>query len=229
MRAQRLIRAALSLSLAGAAGGVVAGCSTYTNYPQIASDVAVHDNNIAPTPELMRRALVEVIGRDVRSGALSEVAGGRWTVNFPEGMERDRAMGIVQIIESALLDSNGAIVGERGADDDAVLYSVTRVWLRGDTSLVEVIRPTLGDGVSVDRYGRPMDSGPGDTGFQRIEVRMRSGFKPWTVVSVREWTPGLAPVPTVYGWPEAAAPKVEGAGEGEADAVEDEPMTEEEV
>lgn len=182
-------------------GMLPAGCATYANYPRIESDVAVHDVNVAPVPELMRRALVELIGRDIRSGALDGYGEGRWVVNFPEGMERDRALRVVDAIGSSVLSRSGGIVGVGSDDESAAMYSVTRVWVRGDEALVEIIRPSMGGGVSVDRFGRPLEGSSDGSGFQRVEIRMRSGFKPWTVSSVRMWTPGLAPEPTVYGWP----------------------------
>jgi len=55
-------------------------------------------------------------------------------------------------------------------------------------------------------------------------VRLRSGFKPWEVDSVRRWTAGLAPEPTVYGWvdePEQAPPT------DESDSPSDTSITEE--
>lgn len=212
------------------AAGMGLGCATYANYPRIESAVAVDDVNIAPVPELMRRALTEVIGRDIRSGGLGEFSGGRWVVNFPEGMERGRAIRVVDAIGTTLLSQSGGIVGSEPSGAVA-MYSVTRVWVRGDEALVEVIRPSLGGGVAVDRYGRPLEvDGEGGTGFQRLEVRLRTGFKPWTVTSVRAWTPGLAPEPTVFGWPDGGASgQAEGAGAIEGEVGGDESENESEV
>ncbi|MFN5945984.1 MAG: hypothetical protein ACK5ZG_09075 [Phycisphaerae bacterium] len=68
------------------------------------------------------------------------------------------------------------------------VFHVTRVWLRTDHGIVDVLRPMPELGLATD--GKPI--------YQKITVRLEGGFKPWNVVHARAWYPGDEPMPAFF-------------------------------
>lgn len=68
------------------------------------------------------------------------------------------------------------------------VFHVTRVWLRTDHGLVDVLRPM--PELGLDKDGMPI--------YQKITIRLEGGFKPWNVVHARAWYPGDEAPPEFY-------------------------------
>ena len=89
------------------------------------------------------------------------------------------------------------LVGDEGFRGLPV-YSVTRVWLRGDKATVDVVRPVTLDGM------QPTEENTDGVAYtyQKVTLRLEGGFRPWRVVGTREWPIGLEDRPELFGWPE---------------------------
>ncbi len=199
--------AAAVVALAGAIGQI--GCATYANWPAIDQDVAVNDPNVAPLPGLGRLAVERVLELDAEAGDLPDA----WVVNFPEGMRRSVAREMLGMIEARTGYSGGLLVGDPGSGA-APVYSITRIWLRGDRARVDIVRPVL---VASPRGGSTIL----DAAFQRVTVRFElQAFGPrWAVDSVRIWPVGTEEEPVLYGWPAELIPDeaIDGPADEEAD------------
>jgi hypothetical protein len=182
---------ALTLGSLGLAS--MPGCATYANYPPIGQDLAVNDPNVIPLPVLMRVSVTRVLQQDAANGDLPE----RWVLNLPRGMNLERARSVLQNTMTDAGVSGGMLVGDQGYLGLPV-YSVTRVWLRGDKATVDVIRPVTLDGM------QPTEGDADGVAYtyQKITLRLVGGFRPWRVEGTREWPIGLEDRPELFGWPE---------------------------
>ncbi len=180
--------------------GVLGGCAPYVTYPASEADRGgVGDVNLEPSMTVQRLAVGRVLAMDLGSGVLpmrgvASQAEGLWVLNPAGGTTLVRAQRMRRSIDVA---GRGLLVGEPGSES-APVYSVTRVWVRGDSARVDVVRP-----VEDDR-------------FERVTVRLRAGSRPWRVESVYEW-PGAVDEPELFGWPETVA----GEGEEAAGATDE--------
>jgi hypothetical protein len=180
------------LSLGALGLGSIPGCATYANYPPIGQDLAVNDPNVIPIPVLMRVALTRTLQNDSQTGELPE----RWVLNLPRGTTLERAR---SVLDNTMRDagvSGGMLVGDAGYQG-LPAYSITRVWLRGDSATVDVIRPVTLDGMP------PTEADTGGVGYtyQKVTHRLKGGFRPWRVETSRAWPIGLEDQPELFGWP----------------------------
>jgi hypothetical protein len=142
------------------------------NYPSVGNDAAVNDPNIAPMPEVIERALGRVLSDDPPASP--------YVVNFPKGMRRGNA---VEILES---------IGDPRAELAALrvsglpVYHIKRVWIRGSSARVEIMRPTPGE---ADAYVLSV---------VRLESRIGGN---WRVTESRAWPVEASEAPPLYGWP----------------------------
>lgn len=161
---------------------MLTGCAAYVNYPPQMDDVAVHDLGVAPTPRIMALAVERV--------ARLWPVDGAYVVNFPRGTTLRTAERTVRLIE----DPRASVVTSPLQGQPA--FHVTRVWVRGGTATVDVVRPVL-------RAGASEDIG------QQITLTLNSALgESWRVVRVRPWTVGAYGVPELRvpeGPPEAGA------------------------
>ncbi len=181
MRSAALVVIALGTVSATA---LTAGCATYANYPAIDRDLAVNDPNIHPIPGLVRRALVRVLGDDQLHGRLPQ----RWALNLPKGTGR----AVADRVLAETMEQAGVTGGELLSLNNETLpiYSVTRIWVRGDRSDVDIVRPVAWSGLD-DRQWT----------LQKITLRLRGGRFKWDVVAARAWPIGATVEPELYGWP----------------------------
>lgn len=186
----RALLGAAILGLATLAGAT--GCATYANYPPIGQDLAINDPNVVPLPVLMRVATTRVLQRDAASGDLPD----NWVLNLPRGMTTTRARSVLDNTMSDAGVGGGMLVGDSGYLGLPV-YSITRVWLRGDKATVDVIRPVTLDGM------QPTEENTDGVAYtyQKVTLRLEGGFRPWRVVGTREWPIGLEDRPELFGWP----------------------------
>jgi len=170
----------------------IPGCATYANYPPIGQDLAINDPNVVPIPVLMRVAITRTLQTDSQTGELPE----RWVLNLPRGTTLERAR---SLLTNSMRDagvSGGMLVGDDGYQGLPV-YSVTRVWLRGDSGTVDVIRPVNLDGM------QPTEADTDGVAYtyQKVTHRLKGGFRPWRVETSRAWPIGLEAQPELFGWP----------------------------
>jgi hypothetical protein len=85
------------------------------------------------------------------------------------------------------------------------VFHVTRVWLRTDHGIVDVLRPM--PELGLDKDGKPI--------YQKITVRVEGGFKPWNVVHARAWYPGDERTPEFYFNPATDVPSQWRISQGE--------------
>ena len=173
--------------------GSMPGCATYANYPPIGQDLAVNDPNVIPIPVLMRVAITRTLQNDSQTGELPD----RWVLNLPRGTTLERGRSLLDNSMSDAGVTGGMLVGDPGYQGLPV-YSITRVWLRGDSGTVDVIRPVTLDG---------MEPTEADTDgvaytYQKVTHRLKGGFRPWRVETSRAWPIGLEDQPELFGWPE---------------------------
>ncbi|MCA9294550.1 MAG: hypothetical protein KDA20_12125 [Phycisphaerales bacterium] len=192
-------RTAIWMLAGGLLGGSLAllgGCATYANYPAIERDLAVNDPNIHPIPGLMRRALVRVLGDDRLHGRMPE----RWALNLPKGT----GYAMAERVLAETMEQAGVTGGELVSveNDTLPIYSVTRVWIRGDQGEVDVVRPVAWVGLD----DRPWS-------LQKITLHLRGGRYKWDVVTARAWPVGTAAEPELYGWPVVETAQVDEQGE----------------
>lgn len=178
---------ALVAALLGGPAALVPGCATHANYPAIERDFAVNDPNVHPIPGLMRRSLVRVLGDDRLHGRLPE----RWALNLPKGT----GLGTAERLLAETMEQAGVVGGELVSleNDTLPIYSVTRVWIRGDQGEADVVRPVAWVGLD----DRPWS-------LQKITLRLRGGRFKWDVVTARAWPVGTATTPELFGWPQLA-------------------------
>lgn len=173
----------LALGLVGAfASG---GCALYANYPSVGDDAAVNDPNVHPMPTV---ASVAVRGAVARYPLASE----RYVVNWPAGLELDRARRM-----SGEVGAGAVVVGGEPGWEELPVVHVTRVRIRGDRAEVEVLRPV--GRTATETSGR----------YQPIVVRLNGARGPWRVESARAWPVGLSETPELFGWPAAGSASVE--------------------
>lgn len=179
--------------------GVFGGCAAYITYPasEAGEDGLRGDVNTLPSPRLQRLAVGRVLSLDRASGAWD---GGAWVLNPTGGLRLARAEDLRRRLVE--LHPGGLLVGEPGYES-APVYSVTRVWVRGDEGRVDVVRPAAGAAAGA--------AGGDSERFSRVTVHFRSWGGSWRVEEVFAWASGLAEEPTLFSWPGLG---VEGDGGG---------------
>lgn len=182
--APRLATSLFAGCLAACLACALTACTPYVSYPaEQGGRYAKGDINAQPGPIVMRQSLSRVITTDRAAGINDDT---RWGVNLPQGMRQRTAELMLEGIER-VVGGDGVLVGEPGYEN-AAMYSVTRLWIRGDEARVDVVRPVNG----------------GE--YQRVTVRLRGPLGQWRIESVLDWPEGLAEEPELYGWPEPYTP-----------------------
>jgi hypothetical protein len=190
VRCRRLARgpllASASLALAAAVAWAATGCAGYINYPPVGDDWAINHTNVNPSLAIMEAGMLRALRR---SGAPGGLQHGEYVVNPPRGTEMRYAQ--------ALVDRLNAQPGFEGAqivtpeNGHLPCYHVTRVWVRGDEAIIDILRPI--------QSIRPAE-GQQEV-HQPYTVWLRGGaFEHWRTVSTRDWPVGLDPVPMRWNW-----------------------------
>ncbi len=165
---------------AGVVSAVVAlaGCVSYTTYPPVGGrNIAADTANAPSARDAMVRALEWVIRRYPASGG-GEWEAARYAVNLPMGMRRSLYLQVVE----RLGEEATALTPETGS---LPTYHVARVWVRGRSAKVDIVRPLSVMGPKPS--GAPVCQG--------ITITLEGGLRPWHVVAQRIWEVGTLGVP----------------------------------
>jgi hypothetical protein len=199
-RPARFTAAALTAALVALAA--LPACAPYVTYPSDeAGRYAEGDVNAFPAPTVCRLALNRVIAIDRGEGVLD--GDETLLINPPRGTSRRAAQKVAEGV-ARQSDVDVKLVGDAGFEN-ATIYAITRLWLRGDEARVDIVRPV---DASHDE---------GDV-WRRTTVRLRGGVRPWTVRSVQDWPRGLANEPELFGWPEQPSFQLDDDGMTDDDA-----------
>lgn len=172
-------RLVLSATLLAGACLAPIGCAGYANYPSIGEDAAINDPNHPPIPDVMAEALRYTVEKFPVEG--------EYVVNLPPGIQKRWAERLLKRLE----DPNARLVTP--GTENLPAYHVTQVWIRGDSSTVEVVRP-----VPTVKAGA---EGPAALTYQSLRLKLRgAGSANWRVRATRAWTIGAAEPPRLYGW-----------------------------
>lgn len=150
--------AALLLTLAGSC--LLTACTPYARYPRVEGDTAVEDLNVLPSPIVMRLALQRVASRHLQGAR-------PYAIDVPDLVSDDTVADML-----GNMPEDVQVAWE--ADASVPVIAVTRVWVLGDTAVVDVTRPVPAAGAR-----------------QTLTVRLRSDIRGWRVVGVRSWPVGL--------------------------------------
>lgn len=155
--------AILALSLSG-------GCAGYSSYPIVeGADLANKDPNGWPQYQLAGMAARYVAERyppSAPSWTTGEplTAPSRFVVNVPSGISQETYQRVIQFAGA------GAEAPTAG-DTSAPVYHIGRIWVRGGSGRVDVLRPVAE--VGTDPTGRTI--------YQTVTVFFDGGFKPWQI------------------------------------------------
>lgn len=165
------------LTLASILGALPIGaCTPHARYPAVEGDAATEDLNMLPSPLVMRLALERVAARHL--GGVRD-----YDIMLPRGVEEDTSTAI------AVKLGENVMVTHRVNGPQPVLR-VARVWVLGDTALVDIERPV---------------NLPESSARQLLTVRLRSDIRGWRIEGVRSWPVGLKLPPQaaeIETWPE---------------------------
>lgn len=177
------LAAALSVATLG-------GCAGYSSYPHVeGAKLANPSPDYWPTYELAGRAVRYVADRyppSAPSWVTGEVtqAPDRFVINLPTGAKRDT------YLRAVAFAGQGA-EGPTGDNAGLPVYHVNRIWVRGRSARVEVLRPIAEIGPTAQ--GTPV--------YQAITVFFEGGLEPWKITgrqvqdSFSPDAPALAMVP----------------------------------
>lgn len=196
--ATRLLGLAAGLSLAAFIGACAS--TGQVNYPGIPGDSNSNSVNNPPAPQVMESALYYVVRRfpPIAAAPGNQAAPNQaFAINLPPGMDPENLQHIIAGV------GNGA----RALTDETKslpLYHVSRVWVRGTSATVDIIRPVFS---LPDRPVAPL--------YQGVTLHLRSrGW--WHVETVQQFPVGSPDVPALniistkpFEPPAAPAPAVE--------------------
>lgn len=187
--------ALLTTTALGLAAGGLTGCQ-YQNTPKIESARGVTQDPNLPTPvRLMSLAVRYVAARydpatktmmDDPAGPLPSEVAFPMAIGCPDGMTADKYQRVAREVGPNCVPLSAKV------RDEGVLpvWSVERVWVRGNTATVDVYRPM-----------RELPPGPdGKPVYQMITVRLEGYYNAWRAVHARTWGAGdfPSPSPAVY-------------------------------
>jgi hypothetical protein len=169
-----------ALAAAGLVGlAMASGCAReYANYPPIQGDTfAVKDLNSRQMQDAMVAALRWTVLRYPPPGGSQE--GQMLAINLPPGIGET---GYAYVAERV---GEGAVPLTEENAKRLPVYHVTRVWLRGTTARIDVVRPLY-------EVGEKPGGGVVNRG---VQVRLAGGWEPWRVSSSSEYEVGVLDAP----------------------------------
>jgi hypothetical protein len=162
------------LNVAGAglllAAVVSGGCAGYSSYPTVdGANLANKDPNGWPQYQLAGMAARYVAERYPPSAPTWTTgepiqAPEHFVVNVPSGITQETYQRVIQFA------GTGA-EAPTATNASTPVYHVTRIWVRGGSGRVDVLRPIAEVGTGAD----------GRTIFQTVTVFFDGGFKPWQI------------------------------------------------
>lgn len=183
-------------ALAGLAVSLtLAGCASYATYPAVPKNIAINDTNSLGMTQVMSAGLGWVVAKyppgakDASLAAEGAAEECPFAINLPEPTNRRTYERVAESL------GHGACPLSEDTSH-LPIYHVSYIRIRGDEAQVNIVRPvpTLG----ADPTGAPI--------VQEIKLQLRGGFKPWTVISAREWQVGNADVPPLNFYHAATPP-----------------------
>lgn len=217
-RTTALLRTAGSLAAVAtlaAAAGMGGGCVGATANPPLSTRETVFNNPNAPsTWDTASTAMRWVVRRYPPQGAdgrlvgwedLDIPAGGetytrdgveltapaRFIVNMPPGTRRSVYDRVIEAVGLGAVGPTPENAPDGGAGAALPIYHVVRVHVMGDEARVEILRP----------ISTPAEAG-GQALYQSVNVQLRGGLKPWTVLAGGAWSMGMVEAPAVTYMPE---------------------------
>lgn len=160
--------------LVGGALLISAGCVGYSSYPKV-EGVAPGSPNFIFVRPVVAAALKAVVERFHPESA------GPYAVNLPAGMTPE---GREEVLRG--LDMNAAPLTHR--TDHLPIYHVGRVWIRGASAKVDIIRPVLELGAAPN----------GGTTSQGLTVWLQGGANRWAVEFIQPWSIGVVEPPELH-------------------------------
>jgi hypothetical protein len=188
-------RPALVLTLAGLLGMPMSGCyQQQATYPKADGAEGLTDNPNTPASEqAMVQALQYVASRygvskrefhNAASDIDAPLVTKSMVVNLPRGLRKS-----VYERVAAKVGPNVQPATPMSVESGAPVYYVTRVWMRFNRGVIDVVRPMTELGAGKD--GLPV--------YQRISVHLTGGNTPWKVAYARTWSPqSTEPPPSPY-------------------------------
>lgn len=171
------------------------GCVGYGSWPPVeGADLAATNPNVPYTVETTTLALQWVLQRYPVPGAGTSPVGldePRFAVNLPAGLRRGNYIRIASAAGGTPVTPDNA--------GELPVFHIGRVWIRGGTAKVDVLRPMF-------ELPRRAD---GSYVYQCVTVLMEGGFRPWGVTGTQTREPGLVPVPDLYYLPATEFPEQE--------------------
>lgn len=173
--------------------GPASGCFQRSTYPAIPTSRGFNENPNTPAGEQAIVAAVQYVASRWTPGEReydpTMTPRGLPMVQYP--MVVNLPLGMRKIYYERIPGKIGPEVEPATPETVASgkpIFHVSRVWLRFNTGIVDVLRPMPEVGLAPD--GQPV--------YQKITVRLEGGVKPWTVVHARSWVPGDDQPPELY-------------------------------
>jgi hypothetical protein len=186
--------AKMLVAVVGLAAVVGTGCQKYSTYPAVQTAKGMAEDPNSPTNEaVIVAALQYVATRYPPNGTIYAKAPNAtdklqadypFAINLPAGMRKS----FYERIPTKVGPLVQPVTQELVAKNELPVYHVTRVWLRFNSSTVDVLRPMPELGAGPD--GKPV--------YQNVTVRLEGGFEPWRVLHARAWDPGSDDAPDYY-------------------------------
>ncbi|HYE60879.1 MAG TPA: hypothetical protein VD997_02690 [Phycisphaerales bacterium] len=172
-----------------------AGCQKYQNYPVVPTSKGLAEDPSNPATEAAIVAAVQYVGnRYPPNGEPVALKPGKepgklmvdypFALNLPAGMRKSFYERIPGKIGPSVVPLTPEVVEE----GTLPIFHVTRVQLRFNSGIVDVLRPVPELGAGPD--GKPI--------YQKFTVRLQGGFEPWRALHARAWDPGFDEAPPVY-------------------------------
>ena len=182
----------------GAAALLAGGCMGYSNYPAVDSSYGLTENPNGPSAEGAMVTAVRWVADRYPPGESDRIygvpeSGGLGTpeysfvINGPIGLRKATYERMARRIGPNVLPITPEL-----AEGDLPIFHISRVWVRGQSATVDVLRPAT-------------QISPGDDGqpvYQMVTVYLSGGLRPWKVDYGRVWEPGVERVPPYYFLPE---------------------------
>jgi hypothetical protein len=171
------------------------GCQKYQNYPVVPTSQGMAEDPSNPATEAAIIAAVQYVGnRYPPNGQAVELKGGKtpgklmvdypFAINLPAGMRKS----FYERIPTKIGPDVVPLTPEIAEQNTLPIYHVSRVQLRFNQGIVDVLRPVPELGESTN--GKPI--------YQKFTVRLQGGFEPWRAVHARAWEPGADDAPEFY-------------------------------
>lgn len=194
MNIAQLTRTAGILSL-GLALTLSTGCQKYQNYPVVPTSKGLAEDPSNPATEAAIVAAVQYVGnRYPPNGHAVEVKDyqtpGKLMVDYPFALNLPAGIrkSFYERIPGKIGPEVVPMTPEVADAGELPVFHVTRVQLRFNSGIVDVLRPVPELGAGTD--GKPI--------YQKFTVRLTGGFEPWRAVHARAWEPGADEAPAFY-------------------------------